>query len=356
MFNVRNTAHQPGPHSEGQLSAMRIAINGFGRIGRTVTRAALERRGFHIVAVNDLAEPEMLAHLLQYDSVHGRMDDEVTAGEHGLQVAGQRIQVFREQDPGGLPWGELGIDVVIESTGAFTDAHRAVRHIEAGAGRVIISAPARHEDLTVVMGVNEDEYDGTQRIVSNASCTTNCAALMAKVLNDAFGIERGLMTTVHAYTNDQRVQDQPHRDFRRARAAATNIIPTTTGAARAVGTVLPALAGRLDGMAMRVPVIDGSVVDLTVELGRQVTAQEVNDVFRKAAEGELEGLLLYCEAPLVSSDIVGCPASCVFDAPLTMVNDAPGRGSLVKTIGWYDNETGFSHRTLELAGLLTGRC
>ncbi|GHF29035.1 type I glyceraldehyde-3-phosphate dehydrogenase [Streptomyces morookaense] len=332
---------------------IRLAINGFGRIGRTVARAALQRAAVEVVAVNDLADPAMLAHLLQYDSVYGRLEHEVTADGEALTVGGHRIRTFREQDPARLPWGELGIDVVVESTGVFTDAQDAVRHLRAGAGRVIISAPASNEDLTVVMGANSGTYDGSQRIVSNASCTTNCAALMARVLHDGFGVERGLLTTVHAYTNDQRLHDLPHHDYRRARAAACNIIPTGTGAARAIGKVLPELAGRLDGMALRVPVAVGSAVDLTVELSRQVTADEVNAAFRKAAEGELEGMLLYSEAPIVSSDIVGSSASCTFDAPLTMIGEArPGRGSLVKVMGWYDNEAGFSHRTLDLAELL----
>lgn len=332
---------------------IRLAINGFGRIGRTVARASLQRRAVEVVAVNDLADPGMLAHLLQYDSVYGRLEDRVTADGGTMTVAGQRIRTFSEKDPARLPWAELGIDVVIESTGVFTDARDAVRHIRAGAGRVIISAPASNEDLTVVMGANSAAYDGRQRIVSNASCTTNCAALMARVLHDGFGVERGLLTTVHAYTNDQRLQDLPHHDYRRARAAASNIIPTSTGAARAIGKVLPELAGRLDGMALRVPVAAGSAVDLTVELSRQVTAEEVNAAFLKASEGELEGLLVYSDAPIVSSDIVGSSASCTFDAPLTMVgDDRPGRGSLIKITGWYDNETGFSHRTLDLAELL----
>ncbi|MEU5313659.1 type I glyceraldehyde-3-phosphate dehydrogenase [Streptomyces sp. NPDC021562] len=336
----------------GRFLAMRIAINGFGRIGRTIARAALQRRGVEIVAVNDLADAAMLAHLLQFDTVQGRLDDEVTIDGDRLQVARHTMRVLREPDPAKLPWAELDVDVVIESTGAFTNAEDAAGHLSAGAGRVIISAPAKGEDLTVVMGVNTDAYNGTQQIISNASCTTNCVALMAKVLHERFGIERGLMTTVHAYTSDQRLQDQPHRDYRRARAASSNIIPTSTGAARAIGRVLPELAGRLDGTSMRVPVIDGSIVDLTVELNRTVTATEVNDAFRKAAEFDMDGLLIYSEAPLVSSDIVGSPASCIFDAPLTMVSDAVGRGSVVKTFGWYDNETGFSHRTLDLVTLI----
>jgi glyceraldehyde 3-phosphate dehydrogenase len=331
---------------------IRAAINGFGRIGRTITRAALDRTGVEIVAVNDLAEPGLLAHLFQYDSVHGRLSERVTFDDSALAVAGRRIRVLQERDPAELPWAELGIDVVVESTGVFTDATKASRHLVAGARRVLIAAPATNEDLTVVIGVNERAYDGSQRVISNASCTTNCAALLAKVLDDNFGLQRGLMNTAHAYTSDQRLQDVPHRDYRRARAAAANIIPTTTGAARAIGKVLPSLAGRLDGLAMRVPVIDGSVVDLTVELSRVATRDEINHAFSKAAAGELAGLLVYTEDPIVSSDIVSTSASCTFDAQLTMVSDRPDGSSLVKVVGWYDNEFGFSHRTLELTELI----
>ncbi|MBO0652502.1 type I glyceraldehyde-3-phosphate dehydrogenase [Streptomyces triculaminicus] len=334
---------------------LRLAINGFGRIGRTVARAALRRSDVEVVAVNDLSEPALLAHLLKYDSVHGRLDGTVEVDGDHLVVDGRRIRVLSEKDPANLPWGELDVDVVVESTGVFTNAKDAQRHLDAGARRVLISAPATGEDLTVVMGVNSDAYDGSQRIISNASCTTNCAAMMAKVLDDSFGIQRGLMNTVHAYTSDQRIQDVPHKDYRRARAAASNIVPTSTGAARAIGLVLPKLAGRLDGLSMRVPVIDGSVVDLTVELDRVVTAEEVNEAFRKAAEGELADFLVYTEDPIVSSDIVSTPASCTFDAQLTMVSDRPGGGSVVKAIGWYDNEYGFSHRTLDLALMVGGR-
>jgi len=331
---------------------VRVAINGFGRIGRTITRAALDRPGVRIVAVNDLVEPGLLAHLFRYDSVHGRLHQPVTVDGDTLAVAGHAIQVLRESDPAALPWADLDIDVVVESTGVFTDGKKAAAHLTAGAKRVLIAAPATNEDVTVVLGVNADAYDGSQRVISNASCTTNCAALLAKVLHDNFGVLRGLMNTAHAYTSDQRLHDVPHRDYRRARAAANNIIPTTTGAARAIGKALPSLAGRLDGLAMRVPVIDGSVVDLTVELARAVTVDEVNQAFRKAAGGELAGLLVYTEDPLVSSDIVGTPASCTFDASLTMVNDRPDGPSVVKVIGWYDNEFGFSHRTLDLAELV----
>jgi glyceraldehyde 3-phosphate dehydrogenase len=331
---------------------VRIAVNGFGRIGRTIVRAGLHRPGIEIVAINDLVDPALLAHLFTYDSIHGRLPSPAVIDGEFLEVDGRRIRVLQKNDPAALPWDELDIDVVIESTGVFTDGTAARQHLAAGARRVLISAPATHEDLTVVLGVNEELFDGSQRIVSNASCTTNCAALLAKILHDAFGIRRGLMNTAHAYTSDQRLQDLPHRDYRRARAAANNIIPTTTGAARAIGKVLPALAGKLDGLAVRVPVIDGSVVDLTVELDTDVTVAEVNTAFRKAAAGSLADLLVYTEDPIVSSDIVGTPASCTFDAPLTMVSERPGAGSLVKVIGWYDNETGFSHRSLELAELL----
>ncbi|WP_156727772.1 type I glyceraldehyde-3-phosphate dehydrogenase [Streptomyces apocyni] len=332
---------------------LRIAINGFGRIGRTVARAALARTDVDIVAVNDLAEPELLAHLFQYDSVHGRLPDAVGVDDGHLVVAGRRIRVLQRRDPAELPWAEMRVDVVVESTGVFTDAADARRHLDAGARRVLISAPAKNEDLTVVMGVNSDSVEARHTVLSNASCTTNCAALLAKVLDDEYGVLRGLMNTVHAYTSDQRLQDVPHKDYRRARAAAANIVPTSTGAARAIGKVLPRLEGKLDGLSMRVPVIDGSVVDLTVELDAVVTAAQVNAAFRQAAEGGLAGFLEYTEAPIVSTDIVGSPASCTFDSGLTMVSDRPGGGSVVKVVGWYDNEVGFSHRTLDLA-LLVG--
>jgi glyceraldehyde 3-phosphate dehydrogenase len=336
---------------------VRAAINGFGRIGRTVTRAALDRTGLEIVAINDLAEPGLLAHLFQYDSVHGRLAERVTVDDDTLIVAGHRIRVLQQRDPADLPWADLDIDVVVESTGMFTDGTQAARHLEAGARRVVIAAPATNEDLTVVIGVNADAYDGSQHVISNASCTTNCAALLAKVLNENFGVQRGLMNTEHAYTSDQRIQDVPHKDYRRARAAAANIIPTTTGAARAIGKVLPSLAGRLDGLAMRVPVIDGSVVDLTVELNRTVSIEEINHAFSKASQGELAGLLIYTEEPIVSSDIVGTTASCTFDAQLTMVINRPDGPSMVKVVGWYDNECGFSHRTLDLVELVgAARC
>jgi glyceraldehyde 3-phosphate dehydrogenase len=328
----------------------RVAINGFGRIGRAVTRIALGRTDVDLVAINDLVAPELLAHLLRYDSVHGRLTVPVEVADGRMNLGGKEIAVLCEPDPALLPWGELGVDVVIESTGMFTDGERAAAHLKAGASRVLISAPATNVDLTLVRGVNDDDYDGSQRIVSNASCTTNCAALLAKVLHERFGIRHAVMNTAHAYTSDQRLHDAPHRDFRRARAAAVNIVPTTTGAARAVGVVLPALAGRIDGLAMRVPVLDGSVVDLTAELDSPATASAINEVFAEAAGGELAGLLDYSEAPLVSSDIVTTAVSCTFDAPLTLTT-----GPLAKVIGWYDNEYGFSHRTLDVAARLGAR-
>lgn len=331
---------------------VRVAINGFGRIGRTVTHAALDRIDVEIVAINDLADPGLLAHLFQYDSVHGRRAERITLDGDTLMIGERCIRVLRQQDPADLPWADLDIDVVVESTGVFTDGTQAAGHLVAGARRVLIAAPATNEDLTVVIGVNTNAYNGTQKVISTASCTTNCAALLAKVLHDNFGIRRGLMNTAHAYTSDQRIQDMPHKDYRRARAAAANIIPTTTGAARAIGKVLPSLAGRLDGLAMRVPVIDGSVVDLTVELNCTASTEEINHTFSKASQSELAGLLTYTEDPIVSSDIVGTTASCIFDAQLTMVVDQPNTPSIVKVLGWYDNEYGFSNRTLDLVELV----
>jgi glyceraldehyde 3-phosphate dehydrogenase len=320
-------------------------VNGFGRIGRNFWRA-LQASGHdaQIVAANDLTDSRTLAHLLKYDSVFGRLPQDVTATADGISIGGQTVKVLAERDPAALPWKDLGVDVVIESTGRFTNAADAGKHLEAGAKKVIISAPAKGEDLTVVMGVNDSAYDGTQNIISNASCTTNCVAPMAKVLHESFGIVRGLMTTIHAYTNDQVILDFPHKDLRRARAAALNIIPTTTGAARATALVLPELKGKLDGMAMRVPVPDGSVTDLTVELGRTVTKDEINAAFKTAADGPLKGVLVYTEDPIVSSDIVGSNASCTFDATLTMVSG----GTTAKVIGWYDNEWGYSCRLADL--------
>lgn len=332
----------------------RIAINGFGRIGRTVTRVALTRPDIEIVAVNDLTDPLLLANLLRYDSIHGRLAEPVTVSDGKLVIGERAIPVLREKNPADLPWSELNVDVVIESTGVFTDGKAAAAHLDAGARRVLISAPATNVDYTVVYGINDGSLDASHRIVSNASCTTNCAAPLAQVLHQHFGVRRGLMNTSHAYTSDQRLHDAPHRDFRRARAAANNIIPTTTGAARAIGVVLPELAGLMDGLSMRVPVVDGSIVDLTVELQRSVTVEEVNAAFAEAARGPLKDVLVYSEDPLVSTDIIGTSASCTFDAPLTMVVDDGQGGSLVKVVGWYDNEFGFSHRTVDVVRLLGG--
>ncbi|MFF8103236.1 type I glyceraldehyde-3-phosphate dehydrogenase [Streptomyces sp. NPDC016640] len=332
--------------------ATRIAVNGFGRIGRTVTRTALTCPDIEIVAVNDLTDPELLAHLLRYDSVHGRLAEQVTVLDGKLVIGGRTIPVLREKNPADLPWADLDVDVVVEPTGVFTDGKAAAAHLEAGARRVLISAPATNVDFTVVYGINDGSLDASHRIVSNASCTTNCAAPLAHVLHQHFGVRRGLMNTSHAYTSDQRLHDAPHRDFRRARAAANNIIPTTTGAARAIGVVLPELAGLMDGLSMRVPVVDGSIVDLTVELQCSVTVEEVNAAFAEAARGPLKDVLVYSEDPLVSTDIIGTSASCTFDAPLTMVVDDGRDGSLVKVVGWYDNESGFSHRTVDVVRLL----
>lgn len=328
---------------------VRVGVNGFGRIGRNFWRAVnAAGHDFEIVAVNDLTDNATLAHLLKYDSILGRLDAEVTSSGDSIVVDGTAIKALAERDPSALPWGDLGVDVVIESTGHFTSADAAGKHLTAGASTVIISAPAKGEDLTVVMGVNDGVYDGSQKILSNASCTTNCVAPMAKVLHESFGIVRGLMTTVHAYTNDQVILDFPHSDLRRARAAATNIIPTTTGAAKATALVLPELKGKLDGIAMRVPVPDGSVTDLTAEVSRAVTVDEVNAAFREAAAGPLKDILVYSEDPIVSSDIVGSPASCTLDSPLTMVLD----GTMVKIVGWYDNEWGYSNRLADLTALV----
>jgi glyceraldehyde 3-phosphate dehydrogenase len=334
--------------------ATRVGINGFGRIGRNFYRAVAANYAeqIEIVAVNDLGDVATMAHLLRYDSVHGRLGKEVTVSGDGIAVEGKVIRVLSERDPANLPWGDLGVDVVIESTGFFTKADDARKHVDAGgAQKVLISAPAKGEDLTVVMGVNDGEYDpSVHTIVSNASCTTNCVAPLAKVLDDSFGIVKGLMTTIHAYTNDQQILDLPHKDLRRARAAAVNIIPTSTGAAKATSLVLPNLKGKLDGIAMRVPVSDGSVTDLVVEVGEEVTKEQVNEAYRAAADGELKGYLSYTEDPIVSTDIVGSPASCTFDSQLTMAN-----GTQVKVIGWYDNEWGYSCRLADLAALVGSR-
>jgi len=326
--------------------SVRVGINGFGRIGRNVFRAARERGvDVEIVAVNDITDARTLAHLLDYDSVFGRYPGEIRASDGAISVDGREVAVLAERDPGRLPWRELGVDVVIESTGLFTDRDTAAAHLDAGARKVIISAPAKGPDITVCIGVNDREYDPERHhVISNASCTTNCLAPLAKVLDDVFGIERGYMTTCHAYTNDQRILDLPHKDLRRARAAALSIIPTSTGAARAIGEVLPRLKGRLDGIALRVPVPDGSVVDLTCELSRETSVEEVNGALRAAAEGPLEGILGYTEDPIVSRDVVGDPRSSLVDASLTMVN-----GTTVKLVSWYDNEWGYSCRLAELA-------
>jgi glyceraldehyde 3-phosphate dehydrogenase (phosphorylating) len=333
--------------------SMKIGINGFGRIGRNFFRV-VKQRGLDVdfVGVNDLGDAATMAHLLKYDSVHGRYPDEVKVIEDGLSVGGDPLRFFAERNPADLPWKELGADIVIESTGIFTSREKAAAHLEAGAKKVIISAPAKDEDITIVLGVNDDRYEpATQHVISNASCTTNCVAPMAKVIDDAFGIEQGFMTTVHAYTNDQSILDLPHKDLRRARAAAVNIIPTSTGAAKATGLVLPQLKGKLDGMAMRVPVPDGSVTDLVTTVSREVTVDEVNAAFRSAAEtGPLAGKLVYTEDPIVSSDIVGSQASCTYDGKATMV-----MGNVIKAIGWYDNEMGYSNRLVDLAVLVASK-
>jgi glyceraldehyde 3-phosphate dehydrogenase len=331
---------------------VRVGINGFGRIGRNFWRAvdALPGKDVEIVAANDLGDLKTMAHLLKYDTVLGRLPHEVSVGDGAIHVGPHSIKILAERDPAALPWRDLGVDVVIESTGRFTDAADARKHIDGGgAKKVVISAPAKGEDLTVVMGVNDDRYDPAQHhVLSNASCTTNCVAPLAKVLLDSFGIVKGFMTTTHAYTNDQVILDFPHSDLRRARAAAQNIIPTTTGAAKAVSLVIPALKGKLDGFAMRVPVPDGSVTDLVCVVERETTADEVKAAYEKAAgSGQLAGYLRYTEDPIVSSDIVGDPHSCIVDASLTMVN-----GNLVKVVGWYDNEWGYSNRLADLARLI----
>ncbi|WP_017589788.1 type I glyceraldehyde-3-phosphate dehydrogenase [Nocardiopsis ganjiahuensis] len=328
---------------------IRVGVNGFGRIGRNFWRAvAAGGSDIEIVAVNDLTDTKTLAHLLKYDTVLGTLEGDVEVGDDFIRVGDKTIKVLAQRDPAQLPWGELNVDVVVESTGIFTKAEDAKKHIAAGAKKVIISAPAKGEDITIVMGVNDDKYDAANHdVISNASCTTNCVAPMAKVLKDAFGIQQGFMTTVHAYTNDQVILDFPHKDLRRARAAAQNIIPTSTGAAKATALVIPELAGKLDGMAMRVPVPDGSATDLVVTLDREVTKEEVNAAFKAAAEGELKDVLVYTEDEIVSSDIVGTSPSCTFDAGMTMA-----AGNQVKILGWYDNEWGYSNRLVDLAKLV----
>lgn len=328
---------------------IKVGINGFGRIGRNFARAVLDLGAdVEIVAVNDLTDNKTLAHLLKYDSILGRLEEDVTFTEDSIKIGDKTMKAFEERDPSNLPWGDLGVDIVIESTGFFTDAEAAQAHIDAGAKKVIISAPGKNEDITVVMGVNEGDYDPeNHHIISNASCTTNCLAPMAKVLNEEFGIVKGLMTTIHAYTADQNLMDGPHSDLRRARAAALSIIPTNTGAAKAVALVMPELKGKFDGFAMRVPVPTGSATDLTFEASRDVTVEEVNAAIKKAAEGDLKGILVYSEDPIVSKDIEGHPASSIFDAPLTRVI-----GNQVKVVSWYDNEWGYSNRLVDLSVLV----
>jgi glyceraldehyde 3-phosphate dehydrogenase len=329
--------------------SVKIGINGFGRIGRNFFRAAKKQGAdLDVVAVNDITDSETLAHLLKYDSVLGNLDSEIKTSEEGISVDGDEFRVLAERDPGNLPWKELGVDVVIESTGLFTDREKAEQHLTAGAQKVIISAPAKGEDITVVLGVNHEDYDpAAHHVISNASCTTNCVVPMASVLEDAFGIDRALMTTCHAYTNDQNLLDLPHKDLRRARAAAINIVPSSTGAAKATYLAIPKLKGRMDGMAFRVPVPDGSVTDLVCILEREASVDEVNEAFRAAAGSRLDGLLRYTDDPLVSSDVVGDPHSCVFDSLSTMAI-----GNFVKVIGWYDNEWGYSNRLVELTELV----
>jgi len=328
----------------------RIGINGFGRIGRALVRRSLERDDLEIVAVNDITDVRTLAHLLAFDSTYGRLPVAVSHTDDAIVVNGTPVRALSVRDPAAIPWGELGADVVVEATGKFRGRDDAALHLKGGARKVLISAPGKGADLTVVMGINDRDYDpAVHDIISNASCTTNCVAPMAKVLHDAFGLQQGLMTTVHAYTGDQMLLDAPHKDLRRARSAAVSIVPTTTGAARTTGLVIAELAGRLDGVAVRVPVEDGSLTDLTAVLDREATADEVNDAFRRAADGPLTGIVRYSTDPLVSRDIIGDPASCVFDSGLTQA-----AGSLVKIFGWYDNEWGYTCRLADLAGLVGG--
>jgi len=335
--------------------AIRVGINGFGRIGRSFYRAleAQKAQGngtdIEVVAVNDLTDNAALAHLLKFDSILGRLPQDVSVeGDDTIVVGSNKFKALEVKDgPAAMPWGDLGVDIVLESTGRFNDGDQAKGHLAAGAKKVIFSAPAKNEDLTVVLGVNEDQYDGSQNLISNASCTTNCLAPVAKVLNDEFGIVRGLMTTIHAYTQDQNLQDGPHRDLRRARAAALNIVPTSTGAARAIGLVLPELKGKLDGYALRVPVPTGSVVDLTVEMSKSASAEDINAAFKAAAEGKLKGILRYYDTPIVSSDIIADPHSSIFDSGLTKVI-----GSQAKVVSWYDNEFGYSARLVDLTALM----
>jgi len=331
---------------------VKVGINGFGRIGRNVFRAALNNPNVEVVAINDLTDTKTLAHLLKYDTTHGTLNATVEAKEGAIIVNGKEIKVFSERDPGALPWAQYGVEIVVESTGIFTAKEKAEAHLKGGAKKVIISAPATNEDITIVMGVNEDKYDPkAHTIISNASCTTNCLAPFAKVLNEKFGIVKGMMTTVHSYTNDQQVLDLPHKDLRRARAAAENIIPSTTGAAKAVALVLPELKGKLNGMAMRVPTPNVSVTDLVAELKTSVTVEEVNAALKEAAEGPLKGILAYSEEPLVSSDYKGNPHSSIIDALSTMVVE----GNMVKVVSWYDNEWGYSNRVVDLAAYIASK-
>jgi glyceraldehyde 3-phosphate dehydrogenase len=334
--------------------SIKVGINGFGRIGRLVFRACSANPDIEVVAVNDLTDAKTLAHLLKYDSVHGRFGTDVVAHDDGFSIDGAKVKVLSERDPAGLPWGDLGVEVVVESTGFFTDATKAKAHIDAGARKVIISAPATNEDITVVIGVNDGDYDpAIHHIVSNASCTTNCLAPFAKVLRDEFGLVRGFMNTIHSYTNDQVTLDAPHKDLRRARTAAASIIPTSTGAAKAIGLVMPDMKGKLDGMSMRVPTPDGSVVDLVAELSRDVTVDEINAAMKAAADGPMRGILEYCTDPIVSADVVGNPASSVFDSLQTMVMGG-GSGNFVKCVSWYDNEWGYSSRVADLVKMVVG--
>jgi glyceraldehyde 3-phosphate dehydrogenase len=330
--------------------AIKIGINGFGRIGRNVFRAIAYRGDIDVLAINDLADSKSLEILLKYDSVHGRFDGSVEAKEKSLLVNGKEVKLLMEKDPSNLPWKSLGVDIVIESTGIFTSRADCAKHLDAGARKVILSAPAKDKiDATIVVGVNTKDLKPEHKIVSNASCTTNCLAPLAKVIHDSFGIEKGLMTTIHAYTNDQRISDFIHKDLRRARAAAVNIIPTTTGAAKAIGEVIPSLKGKLDGLAMRVPVANGSVTDLVVLVSKDVTVETVNAAMKRAAEGELKGILEYCEDPIVSSDVIGNTHSSIFDSALTYVIDK----RMVKVVSWYDNEWGFSNRMVDLVELIS---
>jgi glyceraldehyde 3-phosphate dehydrogenase len=321
----------------------KVAINGFGRIGRLAFKIMLDDPNMDIVALNDLTDTKTLAHLLKYDSVHGRFPGTVTAEDDGIVVNGKKIKIYAEREPAKLPWAELGVEVVLESTGRFVDAEGAGGHLTAGAKKVVISAPAKGDIATVVLGVNEEILTGEETLLSNASCTTNCLAPMVKVLDDNFGVEKGFITTIHAYTADQNLQDAPHKDLRRARAAAYSIVPTSTGAAKAIGLVLPHLKGKLDGVAMRVPIPDGSLTDLTVVLKKEASAEEINTAMKNAADNEMKGILEYTEDPIVSIDIVGNPHSCIFDSQMTSA-----MGTLAKVVGWYDNEAGYSNRAADL--------